>query len=461
MAWHRRPGAFQRLTPPWQSVRLEHFDGVRPGDRAVIRLGPDPVALRWVAEHQSLTDGIGFVDKQIDGPFAAWRHEHRMIPNGPSDSTLEDRVTFEPPGAPLTRPLAEWIGTTQLRRMFAYRHRVTRADLRRHAALQTPPATIAVTGSTGMVGEALCALLLTGGHRVVRVVRSRDEALRLNRSALEKALYWNPEEEHIDFGALQMAAPGVVIHLAGEPVYGIRWTTAKKRRIWESRTRGTQLLARALAHLSTPPRLFISASAGGVYGDAGSSAVTEETPTGAGFLAGVCRAWEASTAEAEAAGIRTVHARIGLVMSPAGGMLGMLLPAAHLGLGAVPGDGSAYWPWIALDDLLYAMLHLISDDASAICGPVNLSAPAPLPAKAVMQTLGEVIERPAGWSMPETLVRSLGGEMAEELALKSIRMMPERLQQSGFTFTYPDLESALRHLLGRTDAPLSTTAPAS
>ncbi len=459
-AWHERPGAFERLSPPWQPVSLERHDGIRSGDRAVLRLGVGPASVRWVAEHRAYSDACRrldapceFTDLQVEGPFAAWRHTHRMLPDGPDASVLEDDVAYR---LPLGR-LAEAVGGGRARhetaRLFAYRHRVTRADLARHAQSDGPPMTVAVTGSSGLVGRALCAFLTGGGHTVVRLVRSREAAQARTRGPQERAVYWDVERGEIDHEALAAAAPDAAVHLAGEPVFAPRYPADKRRRIWESRTRGTQLLARALAALDAPPRVLVSASASGYYGSRGDAALTEADDPGDGFLADVCRAWEASTAAAEAAGVRTVHARIGIVVTPAGGALSKLLPAAHAGLAGWVGDGRAWWPWIALDDVVYALHALLRADGLA--GPVNLSAPEPARARAFAEALGATLGRPAFLSVPEPLVRAATGDVLQEVALQSARMLPARLLDAGFTFSYPDLSGALGHVLGRAPAPPS------
>lgn len=451
--WHERPGAFSRLTPPWQPVSLVSHQGIRDGDRAVIRLGAGPVGLDWVAEHRAYEDACltgdgpcGFEDVQLRGPFAAWRHAHRMLPAA-DGAVLEDDVAYTLPAAPLSTAVAGPLAERELRRLFAYRHRVTREDLVRHQELDGPPMTVAITGASGLVGRALAAFLTGGGHTVVRLVRSRAAVAETTRGPQERAVYWNVERGEIDLAALEEAAPDAVVHLAGEPVYALAYTADKKRRIWESRTKGTQLLARALAALDPRPRVLVSASASGYYGSRGEALLTEADAPGDGFLADVCRAWEASTAEAEAAGIRTVHARIGVVTSAGGGMLGLLAPAAQLGLAGWPGDGRGYLPWIALDDLVYALGFLLRNDALA--GPVNLSAPTPVPVRSFVRTLADVLRRPAPLRIPAAAVGVLGGRVAEEIALASARMLPARLADAGFRFSYPDLDAALRHTLGR------------
>lgn len=296
--WHERPGAFERLTPPWQPVALEHTDGIRPGDRAVIRLGYGPASIRWTAEHRAYSDacrrGDGacqFTDIQTSGPFAAWRHTHWMTEQGPDASLLEDDVAYTLPLAPLSSAVAGWVARGQIERMFAYRHRVTREDVARHAEADrerraagggVEPMTVAITGSSGLIGSALTAFLTGGGHTVVRLVRDRAEAARS-----QDAVYWNVADGEVDHAALAEAAPDAVVHLAGEPVFGLAYTAEKKRAVWESRTKGTQLLSRALAALPAPPRVLVSASASGIYGDRGAEPLTEASALGGGFLADV------------------------------------------------------------------------------------------------------------------------------------------------------------------------------
>lgn len=445
-AWHDHRGAFERLAPPWQPVRLARFDGIRNGQRAVIKLGPGPASLTWEAEHRDFIPGRQFRDVQVRGPFARWEHTHRMIPDGPNVSVLEDHIEYRLPLAPLSSSIGGRLARAQIERMFAYRHRVTGEDLARHAQVDLAPKLIAITGSTGLLGEALVAFLTTGGHRVVRLVRSRESVARYADRKDERAAYWNVERGEIDAAALE--GVDAVIHLAGESVYGLRWTDDKKRRILESRTQGTRLLAETLAALDDPPEVLLSASGSGYYGDRGDTPLTEATPSGDGFLADVCRQWEDATQPAAEAGIRVATLRIGPVLTPAGGMLGTLLPAYQAGLGGVAGDGQNYLPWIALDDVLYAILHLLAKPT--LDGPINFGAPEPVTQQAFTDTLGHVLRRPTFVRVPASVVRAAAGEEADELALKSNRMLPEALLNSGFSFAYPHLEPALRHLLGKT-----------
>ena len=438
-AWHARPGAFQRLVPPWAPVRLERFEGIRDGDRAVIRIGPGPLALRWVAEHTDVIEGRQFVDTQVQGPFAHWRHTHRFEPSGDGTSTLVDHIDYALPGGSLGDAAAPYLLEPELRRQFAYRHRITTRDLALHQHVNPDGRrlTIAVSGTSGLVGSQLVPFLTTGGHAVKRLVRSDPVG--------EDEILWNPRTNTVE--AEKLEAVDAVIHLAGESVFGW-WTEAKKSRIYQSRADGTRLLAEALASLDDPPDVFVSASAVGYYGDHGTDVVTEDsTPRREGFLTEVCRAWEAATEPAMDAGIRTVQARIGVVLSPAGGALQLMLPAFWLGLGGRVGAPQQYVPWIALDDVIGGLYHAVCTEA--LSGPMNLTAPTPATMDDYTQTLARVLHRPALLTIPEAAIRTLAGEMADEMVLKSARVVPQKLQETGYAFGGTTLDAALRHLLGR------------
>ena len=445
-AWHARPGAFQRLAPPWAPVRLESFEGIQEGDRAVIRLGPGPLALRWVAEHHDVIEGRQFCDRQVQGPFAHWNHTHRFEPLDDGRCRLVDQIEYAPPAGAVGAAVSPYFLEPELRRQFAYRHRVTRRDLALHRRYNSDEQslTIAVSGTSGLVGSQLVPFLTTGGHTVKSLVRSgpvgKDDIL------------WDPKSGTVETDKLE--GVDAVIHLAAESVFGL-WTAAKKQRIYDSRAAGTRLLAEALATLDDPPDAFVSASAIGYYGDHGTDVVTEESePRTPGFLTEVCRAWEAATEPAAASDIRTIQARIGVILSPAGGALRLMLPAFWLGLGGRVGAPDQYFPWVALDDVIGGLYHTLwADDLD---GPVNLTAPRPSRMDDYARTLGDVLNRPAPLAVPGSLLRSVAGEVATEMALKSARVVPKKLQKSGYDFGYDTLDDALRHLLGRTaetDAP--------
>jgi len=436
-AWHARPGAFDRLAPPWERIEvLAREGGIEDGGRLVMRIRKGPLRVTWEALHRDFIRGVQFVDEQVRGPFARWTHTHRMSALGPGRSQLEDRVDYALPMGWLGRLLAGRATRRTLERMFTYRHRQTTLDLERHRMSRSQDSLrVAISGASGMVGSALSAFLRTGGHEVVPLVRSDAQG----------GVRWDPREGEIDAGALE--GVDAVIHLAGAPVADKRWSDARKALIRDSRVDGTRVLSEALAGLAQKPRVLISASAIGYYGDAGADEVDEGSPPGEGFLADVCRDWEAATAAAEAAGIRVVHLRIGVVLSPRGGALGKLLLPFRLGVGGRIGRGKQWMSWIALDDLvgiLHALLY-----ADEVEGPVNAVAPNPVTNREFTRTLGRVLRRPTILPVPAFAIRAAFGAMGEETILASARVAPRRLVETGFDFRHPDLEGALRHALGR------------
>lgn len=443
--WHARPGAFQRLVPPWLPVALEHSEGIAEGARAVIRLGVGPAHVKWIAEHYDVVEGRQFRDRQVEGPFAHWTHTHRFEPDGPDASRLVDAIEYELPLGGLGELFGSELTRGALRRQFAYRHRITAGDLalHRHYNPEGRALRIAVTGASGLIGSQLVPFLTTGGHEVLRLVRARPTA--------PDEVYWNPREGAIE--AKRLEGLDAVIHLAGENVFALRWTAAKKRRIYESRAAGTRLLAEALAGLDDPPGALLSASGVNYYGDQGARPLTEATPPrNTGFLSEVCAAWEAATAPAADAGIRTVQMRTGVVLTPAGGALRLMLPAFRMGLGGRVGAPDQYFPWIALDDVIGGYYHALWTEA--VEGPVNLTAPHPVTMEAFATTLADVLNRPALVNVPGDAVRTLLGEMADEMLLSSLHVLPEKLQATNYAFQRPKLEAALRHVLGKTTEPL-------
>lgn len=299
---------------------------------------------------------------------------------------------------------------------------------------------VAVTGSTGFVGRALLRGLLAAGHEPVRVVRSAAP------DSIE-AMRWDPEGGQLDPGDLD--GIDAVVHLAGESIGRRRWSETQKRRIRDSRTVSTALLAETMAGAEDRPGVLISASAVGFYGSRGDEVLDETSAGGDDFLASVCRDWEAAADPARAAGIRVVHPRIGVVLGPSGGALGNLLPLFRLGLGGRIGDGRQWVSWITLPDLVAALVWLLDSEAE---GPVNLTAPAPVTNLELTRTLGLVLRRPARLPAPKpALWARLGRELAEALLYSSTRALPEVLKRHGFPFAHPDLETGLRAVLHRSE----------
>ena len=297
---------------------------------------------------------------------------------------------------------------------------------------------VLMTGSSGLVGTALRPRLAESEHEVRR--------LRRGATVSGDTTSWNPATGSFADGALD--GIDAVVHLAGESIASGRWTVARKNEIRESRVTGTDHLCRALARLESPPKVLVAASAVGYYGDRGDELLDESAVVGDGFLPEVCQVWEAAVGPARAKGIRVVHLRIGIVLTPLGGALKQMLLPFRLGVGGVLGTGSQYMSWVALDDLLDIIIYALTNNS--LIGPVNAVAPQAVTNRQFTKALGSVLSRPTILPAPAFALRLVLGEMAEALLLASTRVDPAVLREAGgFDFSYPDLESALRHVLGR------------
>lgn len=295
---------------------------------------------------------------------------------------------------------------------------------------------VTVTGSSGLIGTALCRHLATAGHEITRLVR---------RPAGAGEATWDPAAGQLDRRAIEGA--DAVIHLAGAGIGDHRWTEAYRRTLRDSRIRSAALLSAAIVDASRPPRVLLSGSAVGIYGASESATFTESSPPGEGFLPQLCRDWEAAAATAADAGTRVVFLRSGLVFSAAGGVLPKLALPVRLFAGGRYGTGRQWQSWIAIDDEVRAITHLLASDVS---GPVNVTAPAPVTNRELMATLGRVLRRPSWLPAPKLPLRLLlGRERADTLLFEGQRVMPEVLLGDGFAFTHPELEPALRRVLAR------------
>jgi uncharacterized protein (TIGR01777 family) len=433
-AWHTRPGAMTRLIPPWQPMTVVAEAKSLADGQAILGL---PGGLRWVAQHDPngydpprrfvdvlSSDGLRSLPPRL---VARWRHTHDFedVSDASSARTrVHDRVEAPVPGA-------------ALRSTFVYRHRQLADDLAAHrdaAGAGAASLVVAVTGSSGLVGSALVALLSTGGHRVIRLVRRtpRNEGERL----------WDP----------QHPAPGLldgvdaVVHLAGESIAG-RFTDAHQTAIRASRIEPTRRLAE-LAGRTAGLRAFVSASAIGYYGfDRGDALLSEESMRGDGFLADVVADWEAATAQAADAGLRVALVRTGIVQAANGGTLRLMRPLFLAGLGGRLGSGRQWLSWIGLDDLIDVYYRAIYDER--LTGPVNAVAPIPVRNVDYTMALAHVLHRPAVLPVPSLGPRLLLGERgARELAEADQRVMPAKLQALGHRFRQPVVEDALAHQLG-------------
>ncbi len=432
--WHEQPGAFERLTPPWiRAGVLSRVGGLENGARVNLLFRVGPFRIRSVFEHRDGEPARQFRGVQIKGPFARWEHTHRFEPDGETSCFLEDRISYALPGAAAGQLLGAPFVRRELERLLVYRHRILKHDIAFRNNHPTAPMKILVTGSHGLIGSALVPFLATAGHSVARLGRSGGD------------IVWNPAAGSIDGERLE--GFDAVIHLAAEGLGGLRWTAEKKAKVRDSRAAGTRLLCETLARLNRPPKILLSASAIGFYGNRGSEILDEDSSGGAGFLAGVCREWEEATRPAAEHGIRVAHLRFGIVLSPAGGALARMLPAFRCGAGGPFGTGWQYMSWIAIDDVLGAIGCALATDKLA--GPINVVGPYVTNNRDFAKTLGSVLNRPSLLRMPAFGLRLAFGELADEVLLASARVEPRKLLDAGYVFRYPNLEGALRHVLGR------------
>ena len=431
-AWHTRPGAMPRLVPPWQPMTVVSETTSVADGQAVLGL---PAGLRWVAQHEGAdydpphrfvdelsSDGIRSWPPRIIG---TWRHTHSFSAEGSEATRVHDRVEAPVPAA-------------ALRSTFVYRHRQLADDLAAHrdaaeAGLQ--PLTVAVTGSSGLVGSALTALLTTGAHRVIRLVR--------HTASGPDERQWNPDDPAADL----LDGVDAVVHLAGTSIAG-RFTDAHRAAIRDSRIEPTRKLAEVAARSTDGPRTFVTASAIGYYGyDRGDEVLDEDGSRGDGFLADVVADWEAAAAPAVDAGLRVVAVRTGIVQAARGGTLKLLRPLFAAGLGGRLGSGQQWLSWIGIDDLIDVYYRALYDDR--LTGPVNAVAPNPVRNVDYTKALAHTMHRPALLPVPAFGPRLLlGTQGARELAEADQRVSPAKLQALGHRFRQPVVGQALGHQLG-------------
>lgn len=297
---------------------------------------------------------------------------------------------------------------------------------------------ILVTGAHGLVGSALIPFLTTEGYQVRRLVRT-------NAHEESGDILWSPELKQVD--STKLEGFDAVIHLAGENIAAGRWTEEQKQKIRDSRVIGTRFLSEILANLKLPPKVFISASATGYYGARSDDIVSEGSAPGDDFLADVCREWEAATEMAAKKNIRVVNARFGIILSASGGALKKMLPPFRLGVGGRLGSGRQIMSWIALDDVVAGLYHILN--TVDLRGAVNFVSPQSLTNWDFTKALGAVLKRPTVFSVPAFVIKTIFGEMGEALLLNGVNVEPKKLLESGYTFHFPEIKEALRHLLGK------------
>lgn len=436
--FHSRPGALERLLPPWDGSEIVKKEGsIAPGGKVLLKLRQGPISIGWEAHHVEEIPGIMFRDVQHRGPFAHFSHTHSFSDTA-AGALLEDTIQFALPGQHLLPSFVVEHVMNMLTRIFTHREHVLREDLRVHARCSSRPLRVLISGASGVLGSALVPLLTTGGHEVWTLVRRRPEPGK-------QEIFWDPR--HGVLNANELPELDGVIHLAGEYIGLGRWSAAKKRKVVESRTRGTALLAATIGSLPRKPEVFLSASAVGYYGDCREALVTEEDPCGTDFISEVCSAWEQAATPATDAGIRTVLMRLGVGLTPRGGALQRLLVTDPFGFFRRFGDGCQYISWMSIDDMVSAMLHCLV--TPELAGPLNIAAPQPVTNRELLRTLARVANRPQLLHIPATSLEILYGQMASEILLSGCRVSTRKLEESGFKFRHPTLTEALKVLLGK------------
>jgi len=437
-AWHARSGALQRLTPPWERIKIiDQSGGIEPGAQNIFKIYQGPIPIVWHAEHREYKENRLFQDVQLKGPFSFWKHTHHFIPDGDHACLMEDHIEYQLPGDPIGPFLGDRFVRSKLNKMFDYRHRIVLQDMKT-LAQKPKDMKIIISGASGVIGSALIPFLTTQGHSVVQLVRKH--AKQSNQTA-----YWDPQKNEIDSHCVENS--DAVIHLAGENIGEGRWTNKKKQSIVQSRTKGTQLIADTIAKCpsSKRPDILISASAIGYYGNRGDQIITESDTPGDMFISYVCKEWENAAKKILDSGVRVVFLRIGVVLTPSGGALAKLYLPFKSGMGCIMGSGNQYMSWIALDDVLGVISHALYNNK--LKGPVNVTSPEPLPHGTFMKTLAQAMHRPVMLKIPSWVIKGMFGQMGQEVLLSGVRVYPEQLIQTNYSFQFPKLEQALHHML--------------
>ncbi len=429
--WHLRPQAQERLLPAWQPLELQGCRVV-DGDRRLdwnLRVRP----FNWKVSKRVLEENRSLLETHHAEPWMSCHLRTHFQPQGPDSCRINERLEYRFHRA---LPFKTWF-RAQLELLFRFRRRRQTLDFGRLGRSPSGKALrVAVSGASGLIGTELTSFLQAAGHQVIRLVR------RPAKNAHE--VNWYPQRGQVD--APRLEGLDGLIHLAGKNI-ACPWTSSNRQEIRDSRVEGTRLLATTLARLASPPECFLCSSAVGFYGDRGQIPATEQSDSGRGFLARVCREWEAAAEPARQADLRVAHLRTGMVVSLKGGILSLQLPFYRLGLGAVLGEGDQYLSWISLEDIVGVFYHALRDPS--LVGPINAVAPHPVPQAEFARELAHVLARPFWLKLPAFWLKRLLGKQARML-LDSQKVLPTLLADSGYRFCQPHLRGALEDELGLT-----------
>jgi uncharacterized protein len=431
--WFFLPGSLERVAFPSKKVKLLSKEGnpEEEGFRYTFLIRIHFLWKRWILQRKTDLTSNKLVEEQLKGPFLKWRRTTAIKALTPTSCELLEEISYTLPFSfckkKVKRELTHWCG---------WKSRLIEQDLLCYERYPKRSLRILVSGTSGLVGKSLVPFLQNAGHSVVCLVRRQGDLS-------EDVICWNPLTGDID--KEQFEGFDAVIHLAGDNVASGMWTKQKKERIFLSRCRDTWLLSHVLVRLYQPPKLVICASAVGYYGNRADELLTESSAKGQGFFSEVCARWEAATQVIENRGSRVVHTRFGPILAASGGVLGALLPLVRWNLGAVLGKGEQFMSWIAVDDVIGALYHVLNREE--ITGAVNVVAPHPVTQREFIRAVAQKMHRKVFVRIPERVLKISLKTMAEELLLSSQNVKPERLLQTGYAFRYPGLKEALDHLL--------------
>ncbi len=447
--YHTRNGALERLVPPWSRLKVVSQKGGIDNDAiSIFQIKLGPINFKWVSKHFGYIHNNQFQDKMIRGPFQKWVHTHSFIPQGANQCIIEDKINYVPKLGKICSEIIRKRIQNYLNQFFLYRSRILVNDLYFEKMVLEKEKKILITGSHGLIGSALIPLLTNlGKHKITSLVRNTNNKNKHSKSNTghQKIIYWDPEHKKLNHHDLENF--DIIIHLAGENIFG-RWTDTKKQKILNSRIEGTALLSESLTKLSNPPSLLICASAIGYYGNRPNEVLTEESSSGDGFLSDVCQEWENATKDASKIGIRVVNTRFGMVLTPKGGILHKLLESFKLGLGiTIGGNKDQYINWISIEDVIKSICYSIIN--TSIQGAVNVVSPNPVTNLEFSNTLKKLYNTKLSIPINQHITKLIFGQMSDELLSTNMYVIPQKLISTGYKFFNPELEDTLRFLLGK------------
>lgn len=433
--YHEKTGVLERLTPPWINAKvLESPESICSGEKGVLKIKKWFLSRKWVAKHTKYCKHSFFEDIQLKGPFKSWCHRH-IFKDTPDGSHLTDRVEYRLPFNRITSPFLDAFVKKELNRMFTYRHSVTQNDIDFFDRNNLSGKRILISGAGGVIGKQLSNILQMQNNDVYHLVRHEASEMReIQYNTAGK--YLSKSIENFD----------IIIHLAGEPIGVGRWSKKKKEQIISSRINTTKFLAEEIKKLNNPPEVFFSASAIGFYGSRGDELLDESRSPGSDFISDVCKMWEDAAMELNNV-CRVITGRFGVVLSLKGGALKEYKTFFNMMLGFRIGKGHQYISWICIDDAVYAILHCITD--SGVKGPVNITNDTPVRQVDFSKSIAKTMKRPCLITLPPKIITLIFGQKGEELLLSGSKVKPDILLRTNFHWYFKDLDSTIRHLMGR------------